>query len=199
MKKVLYFFLAIFVIFVLFLGFAFFRYSSWEKDFVMNENIICTSDEEVVSVLSDMNILEKIKNFVLSDIFSEFVTFTKKEMLFLLKDSLSAVSGGNIQDICLESGSGVWKIYIHSKIEFLQLPWLAFDIHKDSRETAELYSRNLYVGDFKVPEIFSKGVLEKINKGISDALLLVVENGFLGKTIKNIDLLKDSVVLKGGF
>ncbi len=199
MKKVLYFFLAIFVLFVLFLGYVFFRYSSWEKDFVKNENIICTSDEEVVSVQSDMNILEKIKNFVLSDIFSEFVTFTKKEMLFLLKDSLSTVSGGNIQDLCLESGSGVWKIYIHSKFEFLQLPWFAVDIHKDSRETAELYSRNLYVGDFKVPEIFSKGVLEKINKGISDALLLVVENGFLGKTIKNIDLLKDSVVLKGGF
>lgn len=199
MKKVLYSFLAIFVIFLFLLGYVFFRYSSWEKDFVKNDNILCTSDEEVVSVQSDMNIFEKIKNFVLSDIFSEFVTFTKKEMLFLLKDSLSSVSGNEIQDLCLESGSGVWKIYLHTKIGFLQLPWFAVDINKDSRETAELYSRNLYVGDFKVPSVLSKGVLEKINKGISDALLLVVENGFLGKTIKNIDLLKDSIVLKGGF
>ena len=120
MKKVLYFFLAIFVIFLFLLGYVFFRYSSWEKDFVKNDNILCTSDEEVVSVQSDMNIFEKIKSFVLSDIFSEFVTFTKKEMLFLLKDSLSSVSGNEIQDLCLESGSGVWKIYLHTKIGFLQ-------------------------------------------------------------------------------
>lgn len=51
----------------------------------------------------------------------------------------------------------------------------------------------------KVPLFLSKNILEKINKGISDALVLVSENGFLGKDIINIDLLFDSVVLKGSF
>jgi hypothetical protein len=76
---------------------------------------------------------------------------------------------------------------------------LGLDIVKDSRETAELYSRNIYLGDMKVPSFLSKNILEKINKGISDALVLVLENGFLGKDIINIDLLFDSVVLKGSF
>ncbi len=76
---------------------------------------------------------------------------------------------------------------------------MGLDIVKDSRETAELYSRNIYLGDMKVPLFLSKNILEKINKGISDALVLVLENGFLGKDIINIDLLFDSVVLKGSF
>ena len=76
---------------------------------------------------------------------------------------------------------------------------MGLDIVKDSRETAELYSRNIYLGDMKVPLFLSKNILEKINKGISDALVLVSENGFLGKDIINIDLLFDSVVLKGSF
>ena len=69
---------------------------------------------------------------------------------------------------------------------------------KDKRETAELYTPSMYIGNLKVPEKFSKGLLQKISKGLSDALIVVTENNFLGKEIKNIDILKDSVVFKGG-
>jgi len=180
-------------------GYLVFRYSFWHKEFFSSENITCTSDEEFVIEEKEINIADRIKNFVLSDLFSEFVTFSRKEMLYLLKDSMSTVSGLDVQDICLVSDKGVWKVYAHSKIKSLQLPWIGVDIVKDNRETAELYSKNIYIGDMKVPDTLARKPLEKINKGISDALILVTENGFLGKTIENIDLLKDSIVIKGGF
>ena len=199
MKKGLKIFLGVLVIFLLVGGYFVVRYSLWHKDFFTNENITCTNDEKFVIEEKEINIGDRIKNFVLSDLFSEFVTFSRKEMLYLLKDSISGVSSLEIQDVCLVSDKGVWRVYAHSKVEFLQLPWIGVDIVKDNRETAELYSRNIYIGDIKVPDVLTRKPLEKINKGISDALILVTENGFLGKTIENIDLLKDTVVIKGGF
>ena len=199
MKKGIRVFLSVLVIFLLLGGYFVVRYSLWHRDFFVSENITCTSDEKFVVEEKEINIGDRIKNFVLSDLFSEFVTFSRKEMLYLLKDSISGVSSLEIQDVCLVSDKGVWKVYAHSKVTFLQLPWIGVDIVKDNRKTAELYSRNIYVGDMKVPEILARKTLEKINKGISDALILVTENGFLGKTIENIDLLKDTVVIKGGF
>jgi len=199
MKKGLKIFLGVLVIFLLVGGYFVVRYSLWHKDFFTNENITCTNDEKFVIEEKEINIGDRIKNFVLSDLFSEFVTFSRKEMLYLLKDSISGVSSLEIQDVCLVSDKGVWKVYAHSKVTFLQLPWIGIDIVKDNRETAELYSKRIYIGDMKVPDVLARGPLEKINKGISDALILVTENGFLGKTIENIDLLKDTVVIKGGF
>ena len=199
MKKCLKIFLGVLVIFLLVGGYFVVRYSLWHKDFFTNENITCTNDEKFVIEEKEINIGDRIKNFVLSDLFSEFVTFSRKEMLYLLKDSISGVSSLEIQDVCLVSDKGVWKVYAHSKVTFLQLPWIGIDIVKDNRETAELYSKRIYIGDMKVPDVLARGPLEKINKGISDALILVTENGFLGKTIENIDLLKDSIVIKGGF
>jgi len=199
MKKGIRVFLSVLVIFLLLGGYFVVRYSLWHRDFFVSENITCTSDEKFVVEEKEINIGDRIKNFVLSDLFSEFVTFSRKEMLYLLKDSISGVSSLEIQDVCLVSDKGVWKVYAHSKVTFLQLPWIGIDIVKDNRETAELYSKRIYIGDMKVPDVLARGPLEKINKGISDALILVTENGFLGKTIENIDLLKDSIVIKGGF
>lgn len=199
MKKGLKIFLGVLILFFLLGGYFVVRYSLWYRDFFVSENITCTSDEKFVVEEKEINIGDRIKNFVLSDLFSEFVTFSRKEMLYLLKDSISGVSSLEIQDVCLVSDKGVWRVYAHSKVEFLQLPWIGVDIVKDNRETAELYSRNIYIGDMKVPEVLTRKPLEKINKGISDALILVTENGFLGKTIENIDLLQDSIVIKGGF
>ena len=199
MKKLLLIFCIILLIIMSFLGYLFIRYSSWIKGFESNVNIICISDEDELGQSEELNISEKIKDFVLSDYFSEFVTFTKREILVILYDSINSSSELDIQDICLDSQKGVWKLFIHPKFNNIQLPWLGLDIVKDSRETAELYSRNIYLGGMKVPSFLSKNILEKINKGISDALVLVLENGFLGKDIINIDLLFDSVVLKGSF
>ncbi len=193
------FLLILLLVFLMVGGYFVMRYSAWHKEFFSSENITCTSDEEFVVEGKEINIGDRIKNFVLSDLFSEFVTFSRKEMLYLLKDSISGVSSLEIQDVCLVSDKGVWKVYAHSKVTFLQLPWIGIDIVKDNRETAELYSKRIYIGDMKVPDVLARGPLEKINKGISDALILVTENGFLGKTIENIDLLKDSIVIKGGF
>jgi len=199
MKKFLLIFSTVLLIIIAFVGYIFIRYSSWIKDFEENADVICISGEDEFEPSEELNISEKIKNFVLSDSFPEFITFTKNEVLVILYDSINSSSDVSIQDLCLDSQKGIWELFIHPKLNTIQLPWIGIDIIKDNRETAELFSRNIYLGDMKIPLFMSKGILEKVNKGLSDALILVSENGFLGKEIINIDLLPDSVVLKGSF
>lgn len=172
------------------------RYLSWEKEFFReNKNVVCTNDEDYGE--QNINIEDRIENFVLSENRLEFMTFSKKEMLFLLTETVQSNEDVKAQDICLLSGKDVWKIYFHFRIGRIQLPWVGIDIIKDNRESVELYSRSMYLGDMKIPDTLAKKALDYVNKGISDAMLLVIENNFLGKTIQNIDLLEDSIVFKG--
>ena len=195
-KVIKFILLSLLGLFLLFLGYIVSKYISWEKEFTNNrgEGIVCTKDEEKV----EMDFKERIENFILSDSYAEFLTFSKREALYLIEESIPETEELKIEEMCLETDSGKWKIYIQSRFKSSTDPWIAIDSVKDNRITAELYTPSMYIGNLKVPEKFSKGLLQKISKGLSDALIVVTENNFLGKEIKNIDILKDSVVFKGG-
>lgn len=188
--------LVIIIAILLFIGYLTVRYISWEKDFFNdNENLTCINDENYEK--EKVNILERVENFVMSDSKTELMTFSRRELLFILRDALKESEDVKIENMCLLSDRGVWRIYVHPKLRSLQLPWIAMDIVKDDRETVELYSSSVYVGDIKIPAYIKKKFSEEVNRGISDALILMIENKFLGKTIQNIDLLKDSIMIKG--
>ena len=70
MKKFLFIFCIILLLIVSFIGYLIIRYSSWIKGFESNTNIICISDEDELDQSEELNISEKIKDFVLSDYFS---------------------------------------------------------------------------------------------------------------------------------
>lgn len=186
--------IAILLLLIFLLGYISIRYFSWKSTFFANRaNLTCTSHDEY----DDVDIIDRVKNFVLSGGKTEFMTFTRKELLSVLRDSVKENDTVQIEDMCLTSERGMWKVYIHPKVGVLQFPWVGVDIVKDERETAELYSKNVYIGDMGVPNGMVKKLLGEMNKGISDGLLLVIENNFLGKSIQNIELLDDSIVIKG--
>jgi len=185
--------LTLLIMVLLFLIFFLFQYFSWRQTFFNDTtNTSCYSQN---SGAEQANTEEIVKNFVLSERKIEFMTFTRSEIIYLMKNSFDRIGDIEIEDLCLVSDKGVWKIYLYPKIGSLQLPWVGIDIIKDERETVELYSKNLYLGEMRVPEIIAKEMLNKINRGISDGILLVTENEFLGKSIKNVELLKDSIVI----
>ncbi|MGI6443610.1 MAG: hypothetical protein ACOX06_01225 [Candidatus Dojkabacteria bacterium] len=192
--------LSLFILFGLlfFLGYVFWRYSAWYKDFNerKGKDIVCIGGNETLNE-EDMGFSKRIENFILSDSYFEFITFSQKEILYLIRKSIPETESVKIDEMCLISDSGRWRLYFHTKLGSLRLPWVGIDIVKDKRETAELYSQGIFLGDMSIPHRLSKGFSSKISKGLSDALLVVTENRFLGKDIKNIDLLKDSVVFKG--
>ncbi len=194
MKKfLLIFFVGIFVIAIIFCGIVLFKYNSWKKEFNKEgDNISCFSN---IHQDSNIDTSEKIKDFVLSSS-SGYLQFSIDETLSFLHNDVKVSEGMNIEDICINPSKGEWTVYINIKVENFDLPWIKLNVIKDERETVELYVSEISLGDMKIPDILANGILDEINRGISDGILIVNENNFLGKNITNIELLNDGVVIR---
>lgn len=192
MKTLFRILLIIFVIIIGILIYPVVSYLLWQKTFQDNTSQMYCSMELTETISLD----EKFKDFVLSQDTTTFVELSPEETLSLLK-STDIISGGDINNICIEPNSKVWNIYVKISLQGIQLPWVKLQIAKDTMETAQLYIANIYIGNLLVPESFSASIKQQLNKGISDALTLVNENNFLGRKIQNIELLTNKIVVKG--
>ena len=170
-------------------------YLLWEREFSLNlSSKSCVSNNQVKEISFD----ERIRNFVFFSDRSEYIQFTKEEVLYLISSEFGKEEGDIVvKDMCVDSSKGVWKVYLNLTVAGIKNVWFIFDIIKDDRETAELYVDNLYLGNFQLPSFISSSLKEKINKGISDAIVLVNENSFSGRSITNIELLEEDIVVKG--
>mgnify|MGYP001198640574 CR=1 FL=1 len=170
-------------------------YLLWQKEFASNLSTkSCVSNNEVKEVSFD----DRIRDFVFSSDRSDYIQFTKEEVLHLISSEFGKGEADIIvEDMCVDSAKGVWKVYLNMTVAGIKNVWFIFDIIKDDRETAELYVDNLYLGNFQLPSFISSSLKEKINKGISDAIVLVNENSFSGRSITNIELLEEDIVVKG--
>ena len=170
------------------------RYSKWEDDELSKQDITCMSDITVESSIIE----DKIKKFTLSDTRTDFIVLTESEMLYLLGENFTEEGGDvPVEDICLKPSQGVWQLYLKSSYKGISIPWLVLDIVKDNIETAEVYVRQLHVGGLELPKFLESRLKEDLNRGISDGIIMLNENNFLGRRIDNIELLEDRVVFKG--
>lgn len=194
MKKVFLVILSIISLVVAFSAILFFRYNSWKNDFLSkNNDISCFSN--ISENDNSENISKKIKNFVLSSS-DTYLEFSIDETLSFLHNDVKVSENMNFEDICINPDRGEWLVYLDTKVENFDIPWIKLNIIKDDRETSELYVKDISLGDIKIPDIIGKKIIDEINRGISDGILIVNENNFLGKDIKNIELLNDGVVIR---
>ena len=176
------------------LAFVVYNYFIWRNEYIeQNDSVICSEDIED----EDYGIEEKVKAFVLSFEKSDFVSFTPEEILQLMNENIVLSGNLKLQGICLEPNDSHWKVYFNTKLGFINIPWIGLNVVKEKRETAELYVDEILLGGLKIPQLFVEKIISDINMGISDGVVLMNENSFLGRTIINIELMKENVVVKG--
>lgn len=176
------------------LAFVVYNYFTWRNEYIeQNDSVICSEDIED----EDYGIEEKVKAFVLSFEKSDFVSFTPEEILQLMNENIVLSGNLKLQGICLEPNDSHWKVYFNTKLGFINIPWIGLNVVKEKRETAELYVDEILLGGLKIPQLFVEKIISDINMGISDGVVLMNENSFLGRTIINIELMKENVVVKG--
>jgi hypothetical protein len=191
---------------ILLVAIFFFRYNNWYRGVFLKSKeepsrIVCLSklyDTEGLSKEQfDEEIEEKIKNFILSDSRTDFVVLTKEEVLHFLISDTESSEGTQVEDFCFLPSIGTWEVYIKYQVGGFSAPWVVLDIVKDNFETAQLYVNEIRVGDIKVPDFLGRRIKVDLNKGVSDAIIMLNENNLLGRRIDNIELLEDKVILKG--
>lgn len=166
------------------------RYNSWTKDFESNikvENLIVKDtslSEEVVT---------QISSFTLSQENTESLSLSTVQFGYMLLNVLNEYLGESIsvEKIYIEPSVGNWNVYIQANYKKIS-PWVWISLKKDSVQSAQFYITQFNIG----PYSFNRFV-ESINDGIANGLVTVNENGFTGRYLENIELLEDSIVVKG--
>lgn len=146
--------------------------------------------------VKDVDIQEKITDFVLSMEYTESLELELEEIGSILFDVIDDYLGDDIHltTIYIIPKHGRWDLFLKLNYKKIYL-WISCDVNKDEMQTAQLYITDIYVGPFSMRG-YSKWV-EKVNRGIADSIVTLNENGFVGRYLENIELLESNIVVKG--
>lgn len=197
MKKFLKISSSIFLFFVLSIGLVSFilirNYKNWESRFERN---IYEGNLAILPYESDGTVEMKIAKFTLSNENTESLILSPYEFanLILLTSKGYLDKEITVRRVYIEPENSRWNIYMEFLYKGYSV-WLSVDLNKDDMQTAQLYITNVYFGGYPIGKYFD--IVNKINKGIANSILLANENGFLGRYIENIELMDDKMVVKG--
>ncbi|OGC44234.1 hypothetical protein A2400_00165 [candidate division WS6 bacterium RIFOXYB1_FULL_33_14] len=197
MKKFLLYIFFVFTIFLTILVvscvYIFLKYRSWEKEFESNINTEYLIDAKSIE---EVDLDERIVKFTLSLLDTESLSLEVKEIGSILFTTVDSYLGEEIslKKIYVEPSDKVWNIYFKVGYQDLEL-WFSFDINKDDIQSAQLYTKYVYIGPFEIGRYTD--LVSLINKGIGESIVTLNENGFVGRYIENIELLEGGIVLKG--
>ncbi len=171
----------------------FFKYRDWEEDFESNINVDYLIDSKSIE---EVELDERIVKFTLSLLDTESLSLEVKEIGSILFTTVDSYLGEEIplKKIYIEPQDKVWNIYLKVGYKDVEV-WFGFDINKDDIQSAQLYTKNVYIGPFEIGRYTN--LVSMINKGIGESIVTLNENGFVGRYIENIELLDEGIVLKG--
>ncbi len=175
------------------LGYMYFKYRNWEKSFEQDLNIDNLIDQDIAK---STDLGAKISAFALSAEDVEFLQLDISEIGSEIYNTLDSYLGEKLklEKIYIEPSNSKWVIYSQVRYEKF-LIWFSFDVNKDSIQSAQIYVTQINIGPFRISKYVNW--VDAVNTGIADSIITLNENGLVGRYIENIELLNNSVVLKG--
>lgn len=175
------------------LGYMYFKYRNWEKSFEQDLNIDNLIDQDIAK---STDLVAKISTFALSAEDVEFLQLDISEIGSEIYNTLDSYLGEKLklEKIYIEPSNSKWVIYSQVRYEKF-LIWFSFDVNKDSIQSAQIYVTQINIGPFRISKYVNW--VDAVNTGIADSIITLNENGLVGRYIENIELLNNSVVLKG--
>jgi hypothetical protein len=169
------------------------KYNAWEKDFessIVQEYHITSEKRE------DFELEVKFIEFTLSNSPTETLEISVEETGSLIFSLLKRYTGENLKltEVYIKPSFSTWEIYAKFRYK-RQSYWVSIDLNKDRMQTAQLYVTDFKLGPYSVNRYYD--LTERINNGISNAILTANENGFTGRYLENIELLENSIIIKG--
>lgn len=173
----------------------YFSYISWQKNF---ENDIPSSELVTESNNNDITKIEDRVdelNYTLDETVA--LELSPLDVSALIFNSLQNNNAFNVEEVYTDPiEKGQWFIDIKVKILDKVEVWCLLDVRKDDRETAEIYLNDIYIGKYSLEKLGFDSVINNVNSALSSALISVDENGLVGRSIDNIELLDTELVAK---
>lgn len=171
-------------------------YQQWENDFnrtYLNEDLVTIPEKESEYITTAIEEFKNSNNQV------DFIEIPAKEFVELLAININrnVPSRINISKAHIEPEIGFWKIYLYTEVKGLGNAWLYFDLNKDSVESTDIYITDVKLGNISIRDWGGDGLVININEGIKDAMVLITQQDFTGRVIRNIELDEKNIIIKG--
>lgn len=142
---------------------------------------------------------KKIEKFSTSSEDTDSLELSTEEVFVAFADQLesSVPEKINIYRGYVDSDYGSWNIYVQSKYGKRLLPWVTVHLNKDEGEGIQLYVSSISFGNYDISDFGMSRVIENVNKGLTDAFVLVNQSEFTGRTFENIELEPGMMIIKG--
>ena len=158
------------VLFFVFKG----SYNSWESKF---ENEHLSTDFIKVNKDDLKDVETAIEKFKKSTKKTDFIEIKASSFINLMGVNINEniPSRIKIKKAYVETRDGFWNIYFKADIKGVTSLWFYFDLNKDSVESTDLYITDFKIGDFSVKDWGGDGLINDINSGIKDAMVLLTQ------------------------
>jgi hypothetical protein len=187
-------FLAALIVFLILRG----EYRGWvdrfEGSHLSNDFIYVEDSEEIEKSLE-----EKVMKFSQSGNDVESMELSTQEVFIAFADQFesSIPENVNVYRGYVDSDYGSWNIYVQTKHRDRLLPWVIVNLNKDEGEGIQLYVSSISLGSYDLTDFGLKSIVDNVNKGLTDAFVLVNQSDFTGRIFENIELESGVMVIKG--
>lgn len=189
------FVISVLLLFVILFIFLRANYTAWEEKFEGSNR------EEIINIEKERNqtVLEAVEIFKKSDKKVDFVEIDRNDFANLVGESINSnlPTRIKIEKAYVETRTNFWKMYYYVDVKGFGTFWIYFDLNKDAVESTDLYISDLKIGNLSVRDWGGEGIVANVNAGIKDAMLLITQKDFTGRTIRNIELDIESIIIKG--
>jgi len=194
---------------ITFTAFLFIRrnYLSWEADFEKGFNRVNLYD---VSGIENndvkLSVAQKIEKLEKSLEYNDFIELTVQEAGLILTEELSGSlpDGLAISATYIEPEEGNWVVYhklviIGKKSLRINIGWISYTIKKKdpSIDSMDISIKDFNWGKYNLDDLGLYSLSADINRGLNESLDLVIKGDLAGRVFENIELGKESVIIKG--
>lgn len=171
-------------------------YNGWERKF--EDSHLSTDIVKVEKKILE-DIKTQIKGFQESEKETDFVEISSTDFasLLALQINENLPSRMEIVNSFSETRKGFWMLYYKLDIKGVGEVWIYFDLNKDEVESTDLYVTDVKIGNISVRDLGGESIVENINNGIKESMILITQKDFTGRIIRNIELDEDTIIIKG--
>jgi hypothetical protein len=174
------------------------EYRGWAERFEgshLSEDFVYIKDAETI----EKSLEEKVTKFSQSEKDTESMELSTQEVFVAFADQFetSIPEKVDVYRGYVDSDFGSWNIYVQTKYNERVLPWIIVHLNKDEGEGIQLYVSSVSLGNYDITDFGLKRVVDNINKGLTDAFVLVNQSDFTGRVFENIELEPGVMIIKG--
>jgi hypothetical protein len=175
------------------------QYIEWEESFEADKLSSSYTYPERNKKL-DESISSKLEQFIDPNSNTPYIRLNKEEFSYLLTKEYaeSLPDNFNLEKTYTILHENEFSFYMKVKYKERTLPWIRIDLSKIGEEGFEFRAENLYIGSWNSDEKGVYFIKNSINEGLREAYLLIEQSHFTGRTIENIEIEDNEVIIRGG-